>query len=75
MLKPISASDVADVNYRLSCVTVALRSIWEVMECGDGSTESYIPALGCIVNALYGLSDELDELTGETVQEGKEKAS
>lgn len=71
MVKTISASEVADLNYRLGCVTVALRSIWEVMECGGCAAEDYMPGLGCIVNALYGLSDELTELTGERRENSK----
>ena len=64
----VYASDVSDVNFRLSWAINALRSIWEVMECGDGSVESYVPGLGCVVHSLYGLSDELSSLTGESVQ-------
>lgn len=71
----VYASDVSDVNFRLSGVINALGSIWEVMECGDGSVESYVPGLGCIINSLYGLSDELTKLTGESVRGADESPS
>lgn len=63
----LNPSEVADVNFRLSGTINALRSIWEVMECGGLATEEYLPGLGCIVNSLDSISEELSVLTGETM--------
>ena len=73
MEKSVNLSEVVDLNYRLRGVTIALRSIWEAMECGGCTPGSYIPGLGCIVNSLYGLSDELEELTGESVHQDSQE--
>lgn len=63
----LNPSEVADANFRLNGIINALRSIWEVMECGGLAVEEYLPGLGCIVNSLDSISDELSELVGEPV--------
>lgn len=65
MVKTIDASAVSDINFRLDCTTEALRAIWDVIALGGSEAEEFTECLGHVVNALFALSSELTELTGQ----------
>ena len=65
MVKTINASTVSDINFRLDCTIEALRAIWDVIALGGSTSEEFVECLGHVVNALFALSGELTELTGE----------
>lgn len=65
MVKTIDASAVSEINFRLDCTVEVLRAIWDAIDCGGSTSEEFVGCLGHIVNALFELSNELTELTGQ----------